>query len=88
MRKSKFTETQIISILLEHEKGRKVSEIARENGISDQTFFKWKSKYGGLTLSELRRLNELEDENARLKKLFANLSLVHEALKDAVAKKF
>ena len=88
MRKSKFTETQIISILQEHEKGRKVSEIARENGISDQTFFKWKSKYGGLTVSELRREKELEDENARLKKMFANLSLVHEALKDAVAKKF
>jgi len=88
MRKSKFTETQIISIFQEHEKGRKVSEIARENGISDQTFFKWKSKYGGLTVSELRRVKELEDENARLKKMFANLSLVHEALKDAVAKKF
>lgn len=87
MRKSKFTETQIISILHEQEKGKKVSEICRENGISDQTFFKWKSKYGGMTVSELKRVKELEEENARLKKMYANLSLLHEAFKDAVAKK-
>lgn len=87
MKKSKFTETQIISILQEQEKGKKVSEIARENGISDQTFFKWKSKYGGMTVSELKRVKELEEENARLKKMYANLSLLHEAFKDAVAKK-
>ncbi len=87
MKKSRFTEAQIIAILKEQENGMKVSEITREHGISDQTFHNWKAKYGGLSLSELRRVKDLEDENARLKKMYANLSLVHEALKDAVAKK-
>lgn len=87
MKKSRFTEAQIITILKEQEHGKKVSEITREHGISDQTFHNWKAKYGGLSLSELKRVKELEEENARLKKMYANLSLVHEALKDAVAKK-
>jgi putative transposase len=87
MKKSRFTEAQIIAVLKEQENGKKVSEITREHGISDQTFHNWKAKYGGLSLSELRRVKDLEDENARLKKMYANLSLVHEALKDAVAKK-
>ena len=87
MKKSRFTETQIVSILKKQESGVKVADICREHGISDQTFYKWKAKYGGMDSSELKRVKELEEENARLKKMFANLSLIHEALKDAMAKK-
>ena len=87
MKKSRFTETQIIAILKEQENGRKVTDICREQGISDQTFYFWKSKCGVMNASELKRVKELEEENARLKKMYANLSLVHKALKDAVAKK-
>jgi putative transposase len=87
MKKTRFTESQIISILKQHETGMKVSDISREHGISDATFYNWKARYGGMDASELKRAKELEQENARLKKMFAELSLVHEALKDAVAKK-
>jgi putative transposase len=87
MKKSRFTETQIVSILKQQESGVKVADICREHGISDQTFYKWKAKYGGMDSSELKRVKELEEENARLKKMYANLSLIHEALKDAMAKK-
>jgi putative transposase len=87
MKKARFTESQIISILTQQEKGITVADICREHGISNATFFNWKGKYGGMSTSQLRRLKELEIENARLKKMYADLSLVHEAFKDAIEKK-
>lgn len=87
MKKSKFTETQIVKAIKEHEAGHKTEDLCRELGISSVTFYKWKQRYGGLEVKELTRLKELEEENFRLKKMYANLSLVHEALKDAVEKK-
>lgn len=87
MKKARFTESQIISILSKQEKGITVADICREHGISNATFFNWKGKYGGMSTSQLRRLKELEIENARLKRMYADLSLVHEAFKDAVEKK-
>lgn len=87
MRKSRYTETQIVRILKEVEGGRQVKEICREYGISDATYYNWKSKYGGMDASDIRKLKELEDENRRLKQMYANLSLEHEALKDVVTKK-
>ena len=88
MKKIKHSEAEIISILKKQEQGMKVSEICREHGISDATFYNWKSRYGGLDVNELKRLKDLEYENSRLKKMFANLSLEHEALKDVLGKKF
>ena len=87
MKKSKFTETQIVKAIKEHESGRKAEDICRELGVSTVSFYKWKHRYGGLEVQDLKRLKELEEENSKLKKMFANLSLVHEALKDAVEKK-
>lgn len=87
MKKSRFTESQIIGILAKQEQGVKVADICREHGISIATFHNWKAKYGGLDVNQLKRLKELESENSRLKKMFADLSLVHDALKDAVEKK-
>lgn len=87
MKKTRFTETQIVKAIKEHENGRTTQEICRELGISAAAFYKWKQRYGGLEASELKRLKELEEENSRLKRMFANLSLTHEALKDAIAKK-
>lgn len=87
MKKSRFSESQIISILNQNEKGMKVRDICREHGISDTTFYNWRAKYGGLGVSELARIKELERENVRLKRMYADLSLVHHALKDAVEKK-
>ena len=87
MKKTRFTESQIISILTQQEKGISVTDICREQGISKATFFNWKGKYGGMTPSQLRRLKELEIENARLKKMYTDLSLVHDAFKDAIEKK-
>ena len=86
MRKSRFTETQIVKILKEVEGGRQVKEVCREYGVSDATCYNWKSKYGGMEASDIRRLKEMEDENRRLKQMFAELSLKHEALKDIVEK--
>jgi putative transposase len=86
MKKTRFTEPQIIAILKKQEAGIKVSDICRENGISDATFYNWKAKYGGMDVNELKRVKQLEQENARLKRMYADLSLVHEALKDAIAK--
>lgn len=88
MKKIKFSESQILAILKEQEQGLKVSEICRKHGISDATFYNWKNKYSGMTINELKRLKELEYENSRLKRMFANLSLENEALKDIVTKKF
>jgi putative transposase len=87
MRKTTFTEHQIISILKQQETGIKVADLCREHGISDATFYNWKAKYGGMDASQLKRLKELEDENARLKRMYADLSLIHHAFKDAVEKK-
>ena len=87
MRKSRFTESRIIGILAEQEQGMKVSDICRGHGISIPTFHNWKSKYSGMDVNQLKKLKELEVENARLKKMYAELSLVHNAFKDAVEKK-
>jgi putative transposase len=87
MKKSRFSEEKIISVLKQAEAGMKVSELVRKHGISEATFYNWKAKYGGLDVSQLRRLKELESENARLKKMYAELSLTHHALQDAVEKK-
>lgn len=88
MRKSKFSESQIASILKEAEAGVSVSEVARKHGISAATFYQWRSKYGGMSVSDMQRLRELEQENARLKRMFADLSLEHSVLKEALTKKF
>jgi putative transposase len=87
MNKSRFSETKIVSTINRNEGGEKVKDLCRELGISEATFYTWKSKYGGLNVSELKRIKELEQENARLKKMYAELSLVHDAFKDAVEKK-
>lgn len=87
MKKSRYSETQIVKILKEVEVGRKVSEVCRECGISDATYYNWKAKYGGMEASEVKRLKDLEEENRRLKAMFAELSLEHRILKDIVEKK-
>jgi putative transposase len=87
MKKSKFTESQIVFAIKQSETGVRVSEVCRKLGISEATFYNWKKKYGSLGISELRRLRQLEDENARLKRLVADLSLDKEMLKDVIEKK-
>ena len=87
MKKSKFTESQIIKIVNEADAGVPVPDVCRKHGISTSTFYKWRAKYGGLDASQQKRLRELEDENRRLKQMYADLSLDHEILKDIVAKK-
>lgn len=87
MRKSRFSESQIVRMLKEVEAGRPVSDICRENGVSSTTFYKWKTKFGGMEASDVRRLKELEAEHSRLKQMFADLSLENRALKDVIAKK-
>lgn len=84
MRKSRFSETQIVAALRRQEQGEKARDICRDLGISEPTFYAWKAKYGGMGPSELRRMKDIEAENARLKRMYAELSLVHEALKEAV----
>jgi putative transposase len=87
MKKTRFTETQIIKALKEHEAGRSAPELCRELGVSTAAFYKWRQRYAGLEVKELKKMKELEEENSRLKRMFAELSLVHHALKDAVEKK-
>ena len=87
MKRSRFTETQIISILKEVDAGLSVKEVCRKQGISDATFYNWKSKYGGMSASELKRLREIEEENAKLKRMYADLALENTALKDLIEKK-
>ena len=88
MKKSKFTERQIIQMLKSHESGRPVMDICREYGISDATFYKWRKQYGGMEVDQLKRLRELEEENRRLKHMYADLSLDHRILKEVLEKKF
>jgi len=86
MRRSRSTENQIIGVLREHEAGVKTAELCRKHGISDATFYNWKAKYGGMTVSEAARLRTLEDENRRLKKLLAESMLDVSTLKDLLGK--
>jgi putative transposase len=86
MKKTRYTEEQIIGALKQMEAGRKVADLARELGVSEATIYTWKSKFGGLEVSEARRLKELEDENRRLKHMVADLSLDKEALKSVIRK--
>jgi putative transposase len=86
MKKSKHTEAQIIGAVKQLETGRSVKELARELGVTDQTLYNWKSKYGGMDVSDAQRLRELEDENRRLKTIVADLSLDKEALKAVIRK--
>ena len=87
MKRSKFTEQQIVGVLKQAEAGVAVKDLCRKLGISDQTFYNWKARYGGLSVSELKRLRELEAENARLKKMYADLALENEAIKAVLNRK-
>ena len=85
---TRFSETQIVTILQSHESGRTVKETCRKHGISEPTFYKWKDKYGGMEVSDVFRMKDLEDENARLKHIVANLTLEIEAVKNVLHKKY
>lgn len=86
MKRSRFSEEQIVAILKEHELGAKAADLARKHGISEATLYNWKAKYGGLTVSEAKRLKTLEDENGKLKKLLADAMLDNAALKELLSK--
>lgn len=88
MKKSKFSESQIIKAIKENEKGRKADDIARELGINVGTFYNWRKKYAGMEVSHLKRLKELESENAKLKRMFADQALQLEMAKDVISKKW
>ena len=87
MRKSRFSEEQIIKILKEKEAGAKLADLCRRHGISEQTFHRWKAKFGGMEVNDARRLKQLEDENTKLRKLVADLSLDREMLQDVIRRK-
>lgn len=88
MKRTRFTEAQIIGVLKENEAGAKAPDLARKYGVSEHTIYRWKAKYGGMTVSEAQRLKQLEDENRRLKHLVADLTLDNQALKAVVGKKW
>ena len=87
MKRSRFTESQIVAILKETDSGIKVSDVCRKHGISQPTYYNWKSKYGGLSVSELKRIKELEAEHAKLKRVYADLAMENDALKSLIEKK-
>ena len=87
MKKSRYSESQIVKILKEVDTGKLVKDVCREYGISDATYYNWKAKYGGMEASDIKRLKDLEEENRRLKQMYADLSLEHTILKDIVEKK-
>jgi putative transposase len=87
MRKSNFSESQIVGVLKEAEQGGVVGEVCRKHGISPATFYKWKAKFAGMSVSHLAQLKELQAENTKLKRMYADLSLMHHALKDVVERK-
>jgi putative transposase len=88
MKKSRFTDSQILSILKQNESGTSVPDLCREHGMSNATFYKWRSKYGGMDASLMKRMRELEDENARLKKMYAEEKLKSEIAREAIEKKW
>ena len=88
MKRARFTEEQIIGVLREHEAGTKTSDLARKHGVSEATLYNWKAKYGGMDVTEAKRLRQLEDENAKLKKLLAEQMLDAAALRELLAKKW
>jgi putative transposase len=88
MKRKRFTEEQIIGILKEHDLGAKTADLCRKHGISEATFYNWKSKFGGMDVSEAKRLKRLQDENGKLKKLLADAMLDNAALKDLLSKKW
>lgn len=88
MKKTRFSEAQIVSILHQQESGKSVKEICREHGISDATFYNWKAKYGGMEVSDVKKMKDLEEENSRLKRIVANLTLENDAIKNVLEKKF
>ena len=86
MKKSRFTETQIVAILKQAEQGSKVTDVCRGHGISHATYYQWKSKYGGMEASDLKRMREIETEHAKLKRMYAELALENQAIKDLLGK--
>ena len=88
MRKSKFTESQIVEILKAGEAGMPLTELTRKHGISRATYFNWRSKYAGVSVNDLKRMKELEAENAKLKRMYADLALENTAIKDILSRKF
>ena len=87
MRKARFTENQIVTVIKSVEAGRTVKDVCREAGISEATYYNWKARYGGMEASDIKKIKDLEDENRRLKQMFADLSLENRALKDVIEKK-
>jgi putative transposase len=87
MKRSRFTETQVVSILKEADAGMQVKEVCRKHGISEATYYSWKSKYGGMEASDLKRMKELEREISQLKRMYADMALENRALKDLIEKK-
>jgi putative transposase len=88
MKAARFTESQIVAILKQQDSGQTIAQITREHGISEATFYNWKTKYGGMQVSEVKRLKDLEEENRRLKKMYAELSLQNDIFKEALQKKW